>query len=37
VMSRAVGDGIAKVLQGAAQPKEALDEAARKSADALEE
>ncbi|MFI7541909.1 ABC transporter substrate-binding protein [Actinoplanes sp. NPDC049599] len=37
VMSRAVGDGIAKVLQGAATPKEALDEAARKSADALEE
>ncbi|MGW4946439.1 ABC transporter substrate-binding protein [Actinoplanes sp. NPDC004185] len=36
VMSRNVGDGIAKVLQGAAQPKEALDEAARKSADALE-
>jgi multiple sugar transport system substrate-binding protein len=37
VMSRNVGDGIAKVLQGAATPKEALDEAARKSADALEE
>jgi multiple sugar transport system substrate-binding protein len=36
VMSRNVGDGIAKVLQGAAKPKEALDEAARKSADALE-
>ena len=35
-MSRNVGDGIAKVLQGAATPKEALDEAARKSADALE-
>jgi multiple sugar transport system substrate-binding protein len=37
VMSRNVGDGIAKVLQGAATPKEALDEAARKSADALGE
>ncbi|AGZ42778.1 ABC transporter substrate-binding protein [Actinoplanes friuliensis] len=37
VMSRNVGDAIAKVLQGAASPKEALDEAARKSADALEE
>jgi multiple sugar transport system substrate-binding protein len=37
VMSRNVGDGIAKVLQGTATPKEALDEAARKSADALEE
>jgi multiple sugar transport system substrate-binding protein len=36
-MSRAVGDGISKVLQGAATPKEALDEAAKKSADALEE
>ena len=35
-LSRNVGDGIAKVLQGAAEPKEALDEAARKSADALE-
>jgi multiple sugar transport system substrate-binding protein len=37
VMSRNVGDGIAKVLQGAATPKEALDEAARKSAGALED
>ena len=36
VMSRNVGDAIAAVLQGAAAPKEALDEAARKSADALE-
>jgi len=36
VMSRNVGDAIAKVLQGVATPKEALDEAARKSADALE-
>jgi multiple sugar transport system substrate-binding protein len=36
VMSRNVGDGIAKVLQGAATPKQALDDAAKKSADALE-
>jgi multiple sugar transport system substrate-binding protein len=35
-MSRNVGDAIAKVLQGAAKPKEALDEAAKKSAGALE-
>jgi multiple sugar transport system substrate-binding protein len=34
-MSRNVGDAIAKVLQGAAKPKEALDEAAKKSAGAL--
>jgi multiple sugar transport system substrate-binding protein len=37
VLSRNVGDAIAKVLKGAATPKEALDEAARKSADAVEE
>ncbi|MFG1607694.1 ABC transporter substrate-binding protein [Actinoplanes sp. NPDC049265] len=37
VLSRNVGDAIAKVLQGQAQPKEALDEAAKKSADAVEE
>lgn len=37
VMSRNVGDAIAKVLQGAASPKEALDEAAKKSAGALED
>jgi multiple sugar transport system substrate-binding protein len=37
VMSRNVGDAIAKVLQGAAQPKDALDEAARKSAGAMED
>ncbi len=36
-MSRNVGDAIAKVLQGAASPKEALDEAAKKSAGALED
>ncbi|MEU4217216.1 ABC transporter substrate-binding protein [Actinoplanes sp. NPDC026623] len=36
-MSRNVGDAIAKVLQGAATPKEALDEAARKSAAVLED
>jgi multiple sugar transport system substrate-binding protein len=35
-MSRNVGDAISKVLQGAAKPKEALDEAAKKSAGALE-
>nr|BFE62324.1 ABC transporter substrate-binding protein [Dactylosporangium thailandense] len=35
-MSRNVGDGISKVLQGAAKPKEALDEAAKKSAGAIE-
>ncbi|AGL18051.1 ABC transporter substrate-binding protein [Actinoplanes sp. N902-109] len=35
-MSRNVGDALAKVLQGAAQPKQALDEAAKKSAPALE-
>jgi multiple sugar transport system substrate-binding protein len=36
-MSRNVGDAIAKVLQGAAKPKEALDEAAKKSVGALED
>jgi multiple sugar transport system substrate-binding protein len=36
-LSRAVGDAIAATLQGAKQPKEALDEAAKKSASALEE
>lgn len=36
-MSRNVGDAIAKVLQGKAQPKEALDEAAEKSAGVLED
>jgi multiple sugar transport system substrate-binding protein len=35
-MSRNVGDAIAKVLQGGASPREALDAAAKKSADALE-
>jgi len=35
VLSRNVGDAIAKVLQGQAQPKAALDEAAKKSADAV--
>ena len=35
ILSRNVGDGIAKVLQGAATPNEALDEAAKKSADAV--
>lgn len=34
-MSRDVGDAISKVLQGAASPKDALDEAARKAASAL--
>jgi multiple sugar transport system substrate-binding protein len=34
-MSRNVGDAISKVLQGAAKPKEALDEAAKKSAGVL--
>jgi multiple sugar transport system substrate-binding protein len=34
-MSRNVGDAISKVLQGAAKPKDALDEAARKSAGVL--
>ncbi|MEV6638332.1 ABC transporter substrate-binding protein [Actinoplanes sp. NPDC051470] len=37
VLSRNVGDAIAQVLQGKAQPKEALDAAAKKSADAVEE
>jgi multiple sugar transport system substrate-binding protein len=37
VLSRNVGDAIAKVLQGQASAKEALDEAAKKSADAVEE
>jgi multiple sugar transport system substrate-binding protein len=37
VLSRNVGDAVAKVLQNAASPKEALDEAAKKSADAVEE
>ena len=36
VLSRNVGDAIAKVLQGAATPQAALDDAAKKSADALE-
>ncbi|TQS42161.1 ABC transporter substrate-binding protein [Cryptosporangium phraense] len=36
-MSRTVGDAIAKVLQGKAQPKEALDAAAKQSAGALED
>jgi multiple sugar transport system substrate-binding protein len=36
-MSRNVGDAIAKVLQGAASSKQALDDAARKSAGALED
>ncbi|MFI5934607.1 ABC transporter substrate-binding protein [Actinoplanes sp. NPDC051494] len=36
-MSRAVGDAVAEVLQGAKQPKEALDEAAKKSAGVLED
>ncbi|GIJ45470.1 ABC transporter substrate-binding protein [Virgisporangium aliadipatigenens] len=35
-MSGYVGDAVSKVLQGAAKPKEALDEAAKKSASALE-
>jgi multiple sugar transport system substrate-binding protein len=35
-MSGYVGDAVAKVLQGAAKPKEALDDAAKKSASALE-
>jgi len=35
-MSRNVGDAISKVLQGAAKPKDALDEAAKKSAGVLE-
>jgi len=34
-LSRNVGDAIAKVLQGQATPKEALNEAAKKSADAV--
>jgi multiple sugar transport system substrate-binding protein len=34
-MSRHVGDAISKVLQGAAQPKAALDQAAKQSAGAL--
>ncbi|GAA3675161.1 ABC transporter substrate-binding protein [Nonomuraea antimicrobica] len=34
-LSRFVGEGIAKALQGAATPKQALDEAAAKSATAL--
>ena len=37
VLSRNVGDAIAKVLQGVAAPKQALDEAAEKSADAVEQ
>ena len=36
-MSRNVGDAIAKVLQGAAKPKEALDDAAKKSVGVLED
>ena len=36
-MSRHVGDAIAKVLQDAAKPKEALDAAAKESAGALED
>jgi multiple sugar transport system substrate-binding protein len=36
VMSRNVGDAIAKVLQGAATPRQALDDAAKKSAGALD-
>jgi len=36
-MSRNVGDAIAKVLQGRAKPREALDEAAEKSAGILED
>jgi multiple sugar transport system substrate-binding protein len=35
-MSRNVGDAIAEVLQGKSKPKDALDAAAKKSADALE-
>jgi multiple sugar transport system substrate-binding protein len=35
-MSRNVGDAIAEVLQGAKQPQQALDEAAKKSASVLE-
>jgi multiple sugar transport system substrate-binding protein len=35
-MSRNVGDAIAEVLQGKTKPKDALDAAAKKSADALE-
>ena len=35
VLSRNVGDAVASVLQGRANPKEALDAAARKSADAV--
>lgn len=35
VLSRNVGDAIAKVLQGKASAKDALDEAAKKSADAI--
>jgi multiple sugar transport system substrate-binding protein len=34
-MSRYVGEGVSKALQGAASPKEALDEAARKATPAL--
>ena len=37
VLSRNVGDAIAQVLQGKATAKEALDAAAKKSADAVEE
>jgi multiple sugar transport system substrate-binding protein len=36
-MSRHVGDAIAEVLQGAAKPKDALDQAAKQSAGALED
>ncbi|WP_082772081.1 ABC transporter substrate-binding protein [Actinoplanes sp. TFC3] len=35
-MSRNVGDAIAEVLQGAKQPRQALDEAAKKSASVLD-
>ncbi|GIF18153.1 multiple sugar transport system substrate-binding protein [Actinoplanes tereljensis] len=35
VLSRNVGDAVAAVLQGQAQPKEALDNAAKKSVDAI--
>lgn len=36
-MSRNVGDAIARVLQGKAEPKQALDDAAEKSAGSLED
>jgi multiple sugar transport system substrate-binding protein len=35
VLSRNVGDAVAKVLQGQGQPRQALDEAAKKSVDAI--